>query len=58
MQLSAKIFAKVGSERITQYSLVNDHQMTLHFLTFGARVQQVRLPNAAGDDPNLLLGFV
>ena len=27
MQLSAKIFAKVGSERITQYSLVNDHQM-------------------------------
>ncbi|RND98154.1 Aldose 1-epimerase precursor [Lacticaseibacillus paracasei] len=58
MQLSAKIFAKVGSERITQYSLVNDHQMTLRFLTFGARVQQVRLPNAAGDDPNLLLGFV
>ena len=44
MQLSAKIFAKVGSERITQYSLVNDHQMTLRFLTFGARVQQVRLP--------------
>ena len=58
MKLSAKIFAKVGSERITQYTLVNDQQMTLRFLTFGARVQQVRLPNTTGLDPNLLLGFV
>ncbi|QVI33754.1 aldose epimerase [Lacticaseibacillus chiayiensis] len=58
MKLSAKIFAKVGQERITQYTLVNDHHMTLRFLTFGARVQQVRLPNATGFDPNLLLGFV
>ena len=47
MKLSAKIFAKVGSERITQYTLVNDQQMTLRFLTFGARVQQVRLPNTS-----------
>ena len=58
MKLSAKIFAKVGSERITQYTLVNDQQMTLRFLTFGARVQQVRLPTTTGLDPNLLLGFV
>lgn len=58
MKLSAKIFAKVGSERITQYTLANDQQMTLRFLTFGARVQQVRSPNTTGLDPNLLLGFV
>lgn len=57
MTLSAKIFAHVGGDVITQYTLQNPSGMTIRFLTFGARVQQVRLPSA-GMDPNLLLGFI
>lgn len=60
MKISAKVFARVGGEVIRQYTLANDNGMTLRFLTFGARVQQLRLPHpqAAGGDPNLLIGFV
>lgn len=58
MHITQKTFGRFGGETITQYSLTNDNDMTLRFLTFGARVQQMRLPNRHGANPNLLLGFV
>lgn len=56
MKISSKVFYRLGSENVMQYSLQNDHHMTLNFLTFGARVQQVRLPNRDQFDPNLSIG--
>lgn len=58
MNISSKVFYRLGSENVMQYSLQNDHHMTLNFLTFGARVQQVRLPNRDQFDPNLTIGFI
>lgn len=58
MKITAKDFYRLGAEKVTQYSLQNQHGMTLNFLTFGARVQQVRLPNRDGFDPNLTIGFI
>ncbi|MFD1484763.1 aldose epimerase [Lacticaseibacillus baoqingensis] len=58
MSISTKLFAKIQGEVITQYTLTNANHMAVRLLTFGARVQQLRLPNAAGADPNLIVGFV
>lgn len=58
MKITSKVFYRVNDEKIMQYSLQNDHGMTLNFITFGARVQQVRLPNRAGMNPNLTIGFI
>lgn len=58
MEIAHTLFANIGNEPILQYTLTNDAGMTLKFLTFGARVQQMRLPNAAGLTPNLTIGFI
>ena len=58
MSIESKLFARIQGETITQYSLTNKNSMAVRLLTFGARVQQLRLPNAAGLDPNLIVGFV
>ncbi|WP_204123029.1 aldose epimerase [Lacticaseibacillus mingshuiensis] len=60
MQLSTKLFARVGKQEITQYTIENDREMSLSFITFGARVQRLRLPSPhhPGGNPNLLLGYV
>lgn len=58
MSVESKIFARIQGETITQYSLINAHHMAVRLLTFGARVQQLRLANQGGADPNLIVGFV
>ncbi|WP_461215333.1 aldose epimerase family protein [Lacticaseibacillus sp. GG6-2] len=58
MSVESKLFARIQGEPITQYSLVNSNQMAVRLITFGARVQQLRLPNADAFDPNLIVGFV
>ncbi|MCI1985002.1 MAG: aldose epimerase [Lactobacillus sp.] len=58
MSITTKLFAKIQGEAITQYTLANANHMAVRLLTFGARVQQLRLPNANGADPNLIVGFV
>ncbi len=58
MSVESKVFARIQGETITQYSLTNANQMAVRLITFGARVQQLRLPNATGFDPNLIVGFV
>ncbi|WP_390408624.1 aldose epimerase family protein [Lacticaseibacillus jixiensis] len=58
MSVTTKVFARLQNEVITQYSLTNQNQMAVRLLTFGARVQQLRLPEANGADPNLIVGFV
>lgn len=58
MSVTTKVFARIQDEVITQYSLTNKHQMAVRLLTFGARVQQLRLPDSNGADPNLIVGFV
>lgn len=58
MKITSKDFYRLGTEKVVQYSLQNDHGMTLNLLTFGARVQQVRLPNRDHFDPNLTIGFI
>lgn len=58
MSITTKLFAKLQGETITQYTLKNHQDMTVRLITFGARVQQLRLPDQTGDDPNLIAGFV
>ncbi|WP_407895104.1 aldose epimerase [Lacticaseibacillus sp. N501-2] len=58
MTIDSKLFAKLQGETITQYTLTNQHHLALRLLTFGARVQQLRLPDQTGADPNLIAGFV
>ncbi len=52
------VFVRLRDDVIKQYTLENDNGMSLSFLTFGARVSRMRLPNQAGDNPNLTLGYI
>ncbi len=52
------VFVRLRDDVITQYTLENDRGMSLSFLTFGARVSRMRLPNKAGHNPNLTLGYI
>ena len=58
MTIESKLFAKFQGETITQYTLKNSHELAVRLITFGARVQQLRLPDQTGADPNLIAGFV
>ncbi|WP_164510002.1 aldose epimerase [Lacticaseibacillus porcinae] len=58
MSIESKLFARLQGETITQYTLKNSHHLALRLITFGARVQQLRLPDQTGADPNLIAGFV
>jgi galactose mutarotase-like enzyme len=58
LTIEHKLFAKLQGETITQYTLKNTHDLALRLITFGARVQQLRLPDQTGADPNLIAGFV
>lgn len=58
MTIEQKLFAKLQGETITQYTLKNAHHLAVRLITFGARVQQLRLPDQTGADPNLIAGFV
>jgi galactose mutarotase-like enzyme len=58
LTIESKLFAKFQGETITQYTLKNTHDLAVRLITFGARVQQLRLPDQTGADPNLIAGFV
>ncbi|WP_262316092.1 aldose epimerase [Lacticaseibacillus parakribbianus] len=58
MQIESATFVRLRDDNITQYTLTNDAGMSLSFLTFGARVSRVRLPDRDGHNPNLTLGYI